>query len=331
MQRPILRTWKINLDTLSIHQPTRVGPSFFFFRSRDTTENRPQKIENRLKLLQKNEKSRSQEQLNFARASQILVRKSQNWDRSKYIFFLVTLDFTPLEPQSRFRDKILEIWVVCPQYGTAILKGYLELFLVISRGGQWNWYRFFLLYPQERLPRRYNHYIITVIRRNLGWKSCVFELSPIYRHARAELSTQHVFKYDIFCSCISFLTCTDDMSGSVPPNLQIYIPMALWFAVVHKIRLHGWLSALWLAQLASVGFFGSCLIVAPPQCVKPPQARGCWECRLNYGEISINGVAFIAYIHLRARTTFSAINNDSNIAASIICLRHVRSAISVVP
>ena len=33
------------------------------------------------------------------------------------------LGLTPLEPQSRFRDKLLEIWVVCSQNGTAVLKG----------------------------------------------------------------------------------------------------------------------------------------------------------------------------------------------------------------
>ena len=30
---------------------------------------------------------------------------------------------TPLEPQSRFGDKLLGIWVVCPQNGAAVLKG----------------------------------------------------------------------------------------------------------------------------------------------------------------------------------------------------------------
>ena len=30
---------------------------------------------------------------------------------------------TPLEPQSRCGDKLLEIWVVCTQNGTAVLKG----------------------------------------------------------------------------------------------------------------------------------------------------------------------------------------------------------------
>ena len=30
---------------------------------------------------------------------------------------------TPLEPQSRLGDKLLEIWAVCPQNGTAVLKG----------------------------------------------------------------------------------------------------------------------------------------------------------------------------------------------------------------
>ena len=30
---------------------------------------------------------------------------------------------TPLEPQSRFGDKLLDIWMVCPQNGTAVLKG----------------------------------------------------------------------------------------------------------------------------------------------------------------------------------------------------------------
>ena len=30
---------------------------------------------------------------------------------------------TPLEPQSRFGDKLLEIWLVCPLNGTAVLKG----------------------------------------------------------------------------------------------------------------------------------------------------------------------------------------------------------------
>ena len=33
------------------------------------------------------------------------------------------LCLTPLEPQSRFGDKLLEHWVVCPQNGTAVLKG----------------------------------------------------------------------------------------------------------------------------------------------------------------------------------------------------------------
>ena len=31
--------------------------------------------------------------------------------------------FTPPIPQSRFRDKLLRIRVVCPQSGTALLKG----------------------------------------------------------------------------------------------------------------------------------------------------------------------------------------------------------------
>ena len=30
---------------------------------------------------------------------------------------------TPLEPQPRFGDKLLEIRLVCPQNGTAVLKG----------------------------------------------------------------------------------------------------------------------------------------------------------------------------------------------------------------
>ena len=34
---------------------------------------------------------------------------------------------TPLEPQSRFGDKLLEIWVFCPQNGTAVLKGLRNL------------------------------------------------------------------------------------------------------------------------------------------------------------------------------------------------------------
>ena len=29
----------------------------------------------------------------------------------------------PTEPQSRFGDKLLQVWVVCPQTGTAVLKG----------------------------------------------------------------------------------------------------------------------------------------------------------------------------------------------------------------
>ena len=33
---------------------------------------------------------------------------------------------TPLEPQSRFGDTLLEVWVVCPQNGTAVLKGLSE-------------------------------------------------------------------------------------------------------------------------------------------------------------------------------------------------------------
>ena len=32
-------------------------------------------------------------------------------------------ELTPLEPQSRFGDKLLEIRVECPQNGTAVLKG----------------------------------------------------------------------------------------------------------------------------------------------------------------------------------------------------------------
>ena len=30
---------------------------------------------------------------------------------------------TPSEPQSRFGETLLEIWLVCPQNGTAVLKG----------------------------------------------------------------------------------------------------------------------------------------------------------------------------------------------------------------
>ena len=35
---------------------------------------------------------------------------------------------TPLEPQSRFGDKLLEIKLVCPQNGTAVLKGWSVLY-----------------------------------------------------------------------------------------------------------------------------------------------------------------------------------------------------------
>ena len=35
-------------------------------------------------------------------------------------------ELTPLEPQSRFGGKLLEIRVVCPQHGTAVLKGLNE-------------------------------------------------------------------------------------------------------------------------------------------------------------------------------------------------------------
>ena len=37
------------------------------------------------------------------------------------------LKLRPLEPQSRFGDKLLEIRVVCPQNGTAVLKGLRQL------------------------------------------------------------------------------------------------------------------------------------------------------------------------------------------------------------
>ena len=40
----------------------------------------------------------------------------------QYICVFSTL--TPLEPQSRFRDKLLEIWLVCPHNGTAVLKAF---------------------------------------------------------------------------------------------------------------------------------------------------------------------------------------------------------------
>ena len=45
---------------------------------------------------------------------------------SKYrmcVFALHDPLLTPLEPQSRFGDKLFEVWVVCPQNGTAVLKG----------------------------------------------------------------------------------------------------------------------------------------------------------------------------------------------------------------
>ena len=32
-------------------------------------------------------------------------------------------NYNPLEPQSRFGDKLREVWVVCPENGTAVLKG----------------------------------------------------------------------------------------------------------------------------------------------------------------------------------------------------------------
>ena len=32
-------------------------------------------------------------------------------------------ELIPLEPLSRFGDELLEIWVICPQSGTAVLKG----------------------------------------------------------------------------------------------------------------------------------------------------------------------------------------------------------------
>ena len=60
---------------------------------------------------------------------------------------------TPLEPQSRFGDKVLEIRVDCPQNGTAVLKGLqctsdggisgldiLGIGLELrAKAGQWHW------------------------------------------------------------------------------------------------------------------------------------------------------------------------------------------------
>ena len=40
---------------------------------------------------------------------------------------------TPLEPQSRFGGKLLEIGLVCPQNGTAVLKGLMWFNVVIGQ------------------------------------------------------------------------------------------------------------------------------------------------------------------------------------------------------
>ena len=45
-----------------------------------------------------------------------------------------TPSFTLLEPQSRFGDKLLEIWVDCPQNEIAVLKG-LTLGKIVTRKG----------------------------------------------------------------------------------------------------------------------------------------------------------------------------------------------------
>ena len=48
-------------------------------------------------------------------------------------------DLTPLEPQSRFGDKPVKLYVICPQNGTAVLKGLIAgcLFPVVTaEGGQ---------------------------------------------------------------------------------------------------------------------------------------------------------------------------------------------------
>ena len=38
---------------------------------------------------------------------------------------------TPLGPQSRFGDKLLGLWMVCPQNGTAVLKGLIRVLIPV--------------------------------------------------------------------------------------------------------------------------------------------------------------------------------------------------------
>ena len=48
---------------------------------------------------------------------------NKEWPARSLVFPLVTAGLTPLEPQSRFGDKQLEIWLACHRNGTAALKG----------------------------------------------------------------------------------------------------------------------------------------------------------------------------------------------------------------
>ena len=54
----------------------------------------------------------------------------ERWRRN--VFFFINGYLTPLEPQSRFGDKLLKIWVVCPQNGTAVLKAFGRAHLAVA-------------------------------------------------------------------------------------------------------------------------------------------------------------------------------------------------------
>ena len=52
------------------------------------------------------------------------IRKENTQENTQiFAYFQRQGVLTPLEPQSRFGDKVLEIRVECPQNGTAVLKG----------------------------------------------------------------------------------------------------------------------------------------------------------------------------------------------------------------
>ena len=50
-------------------------------------------------------------------------------------FFLLLLPYYLLRPQFRFGDKLLEVRVVCPQNGTAVLKGLILIVVVTQMQG----------------------------------------------------------------------------------------------------------------------------------------------------------------------------------------------------